>query len=80
MYVCLECLERFNKPTLMVETHGLDSPPYEEKMVCPYCSGPYTYAYQCDCCDEYIVANYIKTDDGRRYCEHCFVSIDLGEE
>lgn len=80
MYVCLECFQIFSQPILTIETHGLDVPPYEEKTTCPYCGGAYTYAYQCDCCNKYITDNYIKTNDGNRYCENCFVSMDLGEE
>lgn len=80
MYVCLECMTTFHEPMLTIETHGLDTPPYEQKMTCPYCGGTYSHAYQCDCCEKYIVDNYIKTNDGRRYCENCFVPMDLGEE
>lgn len=37
MYKCNECGYEFEYPEIQIETHGLDTPPYEEIRVCPYC-------------------------------------------
>lgn len=80
LFVCLECNKNFSEPVHWEETHGLDTPPYEHFSGCPYCKGNYTEAFICDCCGDYIVSNYIKTDDDRRYCENCICTMQLGEE
>ena len=82
MYVCLECGHLFEEgeEKTVYETHGFSTPPYEEFRVCPRCSGPYTNAFRCDCCDDWITGDYIKTDDGQRYCDNCYYKMELGEE
>lgn len=80
MFVCLECNETFQDPVRWKEKHGLDAPPYEQFSGCPYCKGNYIEAFKCDCCEEYITNEYIKTDDGKRYCESCICSMQLGDE
>lgn len=80
MYICVECNRLFEEPKRYVETHGLDTPPYEEWYGCPFCSGSYTYAYRCHCCDDFITGDYIKTDDDLRYCENCYQKMDIGDE
>ena len=80
MYVCLECREVFEEPIQWTETHGLEHGPYEEFSGCPYCHSTYTKARKCDCCDEWITDTYIKTDDGKRYCENCHCHMDIEEE
>lgn len=40
-YQCLDCGRKFSEPEKYQETHGLDSPPYEEWYGCPYCAGAY---------------------------------------
>lgn len=80
MYVCLECRKVFEEPAQWTETHGLEYGPYEEFDGCPYCHSAYTKAHKCDCCDEWITSMYTKIDDGKRYCNSCHCSMELGEE
>lgn len=64
----------------MVETHGLDTPPYEEYEVCPGCfSTNITKGIQCDCCGEYIIDRYAQVESGERYCDSCYVVKDFPE-
>lgn len=80
MYVCLECRNVFEEPKLYVETHGLDSPPYEHIYGSPCCNEAYTTAYKCGNCDNWITTDsYIKIED-ERYCEDCYQSYELGDE
>ncbi len=39
MFRCLECGEKFREPIELIETHGLDTPPFEKIYVCPKCKG-----------------------------------------
>ena len=80
MFVCIECGNVFNVPKKYTETHGLDCGPFEVCNACPVCGGSYTEALKCDCCENWIINDYIKTDDGKRYCENCFCNMRLGEE
>lgn len=80
MFVCLECGELFATPEHFVETHGLDSPPYEEWNGSPCCAADYAEVHECDCCGRNITEDYIKTRDGCRYCQDCFKFMELGEE
>lgn len=80
MYACLDCGSVFEVPKRFVETHGLDTPPYEEWMGCPNCAGAFVKTHKCDCCNEWITGEYVKTDDYQRFCENCFCHYELGEE
>ena len=80
MWICLDCNELFQDPAHYVNTHSLDTPPYEEYDGCPYCGGAYAEAHECDCCGEWITGDYIKTADGKRYCENCYITMELGDE
>ena len=80
MFVCLECGKTFEEPTRWKETHGLDYGPYEECGGSPCCGGAYGTAFECDCCGEWITGEYIKTDNGKRFCENCIIHYELGEE
>ena len=80
MYICLECFRTFETPQHYVETHGFDTPPYEEWNGCPYCGGSYTKAIRCDCCEEWIRGAYIKTRDMACYCEDCYIEYEIGDE
>lgn len=80
MYVCLDCQHIFKETKHYVETHGLDTPPYEEFDGCPECGGAYAEAHKCDCCGEWIDDIYIKTDDDKRYCLECYRVHELGDE
>ena len=51
MYICHECGKTFEEPKKVVETHGLDSPPYEKWLVCPHCkSADFGEAQECERC------------------------------
>lgn len=39
----------FQEPKHYIETHGLDTPPYEHFTVCPHCGGAFVEAHRCDC-------------------------------
>jgi hypothetical protein len=80
MFVCIECGRLFEKPIYWEETHGLNSSPFEKWSGCPKCYGAYTEAHQCDCCDEWIIDDYIKTEDGQRYCSECYQKHEIGDE
>ena len=80
LFICTECYKTFESPTRWEERHGLDTPPYEHFSGCPYCSGAYTEAFQCDCCGDWIGDSYIKTDNGLRYCDNCFRQMEFGDE
>ena len=80
MFVCLECGETFDEPTHWEEKHGLNYGPYEQWSGSPCCKCAYSKAFECDCCGEWITGNYVKTDDGKRFCDNCIISYELGEE
>lgn len=73
MYLCLDCRSVFIEPKRIVETHGLDSPPYEEYNACPNCGGAFVEALICDGCDDYIINDYVETAHGTKYCEECYI-------
>jgi len=37
MLICSDCGSQFEKPDTYAETHGFNSPPFEEKRCCPFC-------------------------------------------
>ncbi len=37
MYRCTDCEKEFDYVKIVFETHGLDTPPYERRRLCPYC-------------------------------------------
>ncbi len=37
MFRCLECGAKFSETLELIETHGLDTPPFEKRYVCPHC-------------------------------------------
>ena len=80
MWICLDCRETFEEPKRYVETHNLDTPPYEIFYVCPYCNGNYVEAHMCDMCGYYINGEYIKLVSGERICEDCYTKYELGDE
>ena len=81
MFICTECNSVFEEPELWEETHGLNTPPYEQWYGCPYCSGSYIETYKCDCCENWITTDvYVKTKDDKRYCDDCFLYYNLGDE
>ena len=82
MYICTECKQVFDEPIEWKESRGeyFGSPAYETLVGCPFCYSACTEAYPCDCCEEIIEDTYIKTDDGKRYCQDCYQVYRLGEE
>ena len=53
MYYCSACGCEFETADLFTETHGLESPPFEERRCCPLCGSgeikPQAVSY-CRCC------------------------------
>lgn len=72
--ICLECFTIFDEPSIQIETHGLDTPPYEKHAVCPYCGGTWAELIRCDGCGQPIIEEYIYIrPTGDRFCNNCFV-------
>ena len=71
MYRCLECGNLFEEgeQAEWVETHGLDTPPYEELSGCPICKGGYEEVEPCKICGSY--AEEMQGD----YCKECVVDV-----
>ena len=80
MYVCSNCGALFETPVQYVETHGLDSPPYETLNGCPECLGSYVKTFECDVCGEPVVGKYATLVNGMKICEECFRINDIMEE
>ena len=72
MYICLDCGYIFDEPTRYSESHGLDSPPYEEWKGCPKCAGAYEETFPCDVCGKWINGEYIELKDGTTICDDCY--------
>lgn len=72
MYICLDCGHIFETSRKYIETHGLDSPPYEEWNGCPRCGGVYIETFKCDLCGQYVEDEYITTNKGDIICENCY--------
>lgn len=56
MQKCKSCYHVFedDEVEIYTETHGLDSPPYEEFPCCPHCGSEYiSEAGQCSKCEKY---------------------------
>ena len=79
MLICLDCGCVFDEPKHWIETHGLDSPPYEEWDGCPSCGGAYAETYKCDGCNDWICGTYAETKNGNKYCENCYEIREIGE-
>lgn len=83
-FICLECGHIFDECDIFTwkEDRGeyWGMPCYEEVNGCPQCCGSYVKAYKCDLCGEYIDGDYMKTEDGRRFCMHCLTPMSLGDE
>lgn len=73
MYLCLDCDNIFEEPKFYIETHGLDSPPYETWWGCPKCAGAYTEAMHCDECGDWISGEYIELKNGFVICRKCYI-------
>lgn len=72
-YVCVACGSLFDQPADFIETHGLDTPPYEHIYTSPCCHENFVEARYCSGCDEVITTEtYVQVQNGERYCEQCF--------
>lgn len=82
MFVCCECGKVFSQPIEWREDRGehFGFPAYESLIGSPCCYGNFTEAYPCDCCGDWITGDYVKTDNGERYCENCIIHYELGDE
>jgi hypothetical protein len=80
MYVCLDCGHLFSDADYWEERHGFDYGPFEQWSGCPVCGESYVEAHRCSCCDKWITGSYIKTEDGQRICENCYIVMELGDE
>ena len=80
MYICNECGARFEDLKEVVETHGLDTPPYETWYVCPHCGeNDVSQAVECSRCGEWVSEHDVRLDDNlQKYCDICYE--DLGYE
>ena len=67
MFKCLECGNLFEEgeEARWVETHGFDTPPYEEWSGCPICKGGYKEIKPCKICGSY------DHDYDEDYCNAC---------
>lgn len=79
MFICLDCGCVFDEPKHWIETHGLDSPLYEEWDGCPFCGGAYAETYKCDGCNDWLCGTYAETKNGNKYCENCYEIREVGE-
>ena len=78
MYICLDCGNIFENPRKYVEKHGLDSPPYEELVGCPLCSGAYAETFKCDGCGKWIDGEFVEILPSHEvYCDGCFDLKDI---
>lgn len=78
-FICVDCGCVFQEPKQVVETHGLDSPPYEIFTVCPKCGGSFVEAKRCDHCTNYITDEYVEIETGHCYCSKCYTLRSIGE-
>ncbi len=69
MYYCSNCAREFLEPQRVYETHSLPCPPYEERLVCPFCQSlnfNEKISQHCRCCGVKLKENE------REYCsEKC---------
>ncbi len=81
MLICLDCGAIFEQARIVFERHGLDTPPYEELLVCPRCESTEIHpAHRCDVCGEWITDSYIKTADGERICGDCYSRCEVEDD
>lgn len=81
MLICRDCGALFEQAAILIERHGLDTPPYEELLACPRCrSTDIHHAHRCDVCGEWIDSGYIKTADGNHICDECYTRHDIEED
>lgn len=72
-YICLDCGYQFDEPREYVETHGLDTPPYEHLSCCPVCGGGYDEAVECSDCGAAVpMSEAQELPNGDWLCENCY--------
>lgn len=71
MYKCLDCGHLFEEgeQATREETHGFDTPPYEEFTGCPICDGDYEEIKPCKICGSY------EHDFDEDYCKSCKIDV-----
>lgn len=80
MYYCRECNKEFVCPIKTIESHGLDSPPYEELECCPFCkSTDFIESIECSICGDIIKYDYVKLKSGECICDDCYTTERVGE-
>lgn len=60
MYYCPHCKTEFRKSKKIIDSHNLDSPPFEKFMCCPYCSNTNIKIIEskhCKCCGAKLEIN-----------------------
>lgn len=72
MYLCLECGHVFDEAKCYIETHNMDTPPYEMRRGCPNCSGSYVKATLCSQCGELVTGYYAVLKDRSVLCDNCY--------
>lgn len=70
----------FSTPRNYIETHNLDIPPYEHFTGCPKCGNAYVRARVCEVCNKEILGEYVLTDDGKNYCDNCYLIRDISDD
>lgn len=69
-YRCYDCGHIFEEgeQVMCKETHGLDTPPYEEKYGCPICKGAYEETKKCKICGGEFLEEEL---NGGLICDEC---------
>lgn len=84
MYCCLECGHIFDENDIATwqEDRGeyWGVPCSESVSGCPQCGGDYVKTYRCGECGEWILGGYVKLESGKRICEDCYTTHELGDE
>ena len=81
MFLCTRCGKIFDEPIAFFgeKTEHFGIPCREEFSGCPSCGNSFVETYRCDVCNEYIVGDYILTNDNKKYCEDCYLEYNIYE-
>ncbi len=81
MLICVECGALFERAKVVFERHGMDTPPYEELFVCPYCESTDIHqSHRCNVCGDWITGSYVETVDDNRICDGCYTKHDVEDD
>lgn len=82
MFVCKECENIFEYPTIYSESLGPCGEPNSmcKYSGCPACGGAYVETKICDVCGRYIKGQYIRTIGNDFICECCYSEYDIMED